>query len=71
VHDRDGSPGHALLVCDLPGGSRAYARTADPEMCSRAERVELVGETVVLESVRVDGALGPATVNRAALPARA
>jgi acetyl-CoA C-acetyltransferase len=70
VHDRAGAPGHALLVCDLPGGSRAYARTTDPEVCSRAEQTEFVGESVVLESIRVDGALGPATVNRASSAGR-
>src|SRR5262249_24415721 len=66
VHDRDGTPGHALLVCALPDGARAYARTDDPDLCAGAEQVELVGEEVVLESVRVDGPFGPATVNRAA-----
>jgi acetyl-CoA C-acetyltransferase len=71
VHGRDGAPSHALLVCSLPDGSRAYARTDDPDACARSERAELVGESVVLEPVRVDGALGPATVNRASLTGRA
>jgi acetyl-CoA C-acetyltransferase len=70
VHDRDGAPSHAVLVCDVPGGSRAYARTADPDVCARAERAEFVGEDVVLESVQVDGAFGPATVNQASLRGR-
>jgi acetyl-CoA C-acetyltransferase len=69
VHDRDGVPSHALLVCDLPDGSRAYARTEHAEVCARAERAEFVGEDVMLESVQVDGAFGPAIVNRATLPA--
>jgi hypothetical protein len=58
-------------VCDLPDGARAYARTSDPEVCERAERVEFVGAGVVLESVPVDGPFGPATVNRASLRDRA
>jgi acetyl-CoA C-acetyltransferase len=70
VHDRDGAPTHALLVCDLPDGSRAYARTLDPEVCERAEQVELIGADVVLESVRVDSAFGPATVNQASIRGR-
>src|SRR5262249_17988269 len=65
VHGRDGAPTHALLVCDLGGGSRAYARSSDPELCERAESEEFVGGRVLLESVEVDGAFGPATVNRA------
>jgi acetyl-CoA C-acetyltransferase len=64
VHGRDGAPTHALLVCDLGDGSRAYARSSDPELCERAETEEFVGRHVRLESVEVDGALGPATVNR-------
>jgi len=65
VHGRDGAPGHALLVCDVPDGSRVYARSDDPDLCERAERVELVGETVSLERVAVEGQYGPAIVNRA------
>jgi acetyl-CoA C-acetyltransferase len=65
VHDRDGGPARALLVCDLPGGARTYATLTDVDACRRAEEEELVGEAVLLRSVRVDGALGPGTVNRA------
>ena len=65
VHDRDGGPARALLVCDLPGGARTYATLTDVDACSRAEEEELVGEAVLLRSVRVDGDLGPGTVNRA------
>jgi acetyl-CoA C-acetyltransferase len=65
VHDRDGGPVRALLVCDLPGGARTYATLTDVDTCRRAEDEELVGEAVLLRSVRVDGAGGPSTVNRA------
>jgi acetyl-CoA C-acetyltransferase len=65
VHDRDGAPARALLVCDLPGGARTYAMLSDLDTCRRAEEHELVGEAVLLRSVRVDGAGGPSTVNRA------
>jgi acetyl-CoA C-acetyltransferase len=69
VHERDGEPGRALLVCDLPDGVRAYANLTDLDACRNAEREELVGTTVLLRSVRVDGVIGPATVNRASLEA--
>jgi acetyl-CoA C-acetyltransferase len=65
VHDRDGGPARALLVCDLPDGARTYANLTDLDECRRAEEEELVGERVLLQSARVDGAFGPGTVNRA------
>ena len=67
VHDRAGGATHALLVCDLTGGARTYATLTDLDECRRAEEEELVGESVLLRSVRVDGAFGPGTVNRAEL----
>ena len=65
VHERDGHAARGLLVCDLPDGGRTYALLTDPDACRRAEEQELVGAEVLLESVPVDGALGPSTVNRA------
>ena len=65
VHDRDGRAARALLVCDVPGGVRTYANVADLDLCARAETEEFVATEVFLESVPVDGALGPTTVNRA------
>jgi len=67
VHDRAGGATHALLVCDLAGGARTYATLTDLDECRRAEEEELVGESVLLRGVRVDGAFGPGTVNRAEL----
>jgi acetyl-CoA C-acetyltransferase len=67
VHDREGGPTRALLVCDLPGGARTYATLDDVDVCRRAEEEELVGVTVQLETVRVDGVFGPGTANRAAM----
>lgn len=67
VHDRDGGPTRALLVCDLPDGARTYATLLDLDACRRAEQDELVGAAVVLHAERVDGALGPTTVNRASV----
>ena len=64
VHERDGAPSRALLVCDLPDGGRTYATLTDLDACRHAEQEELVGATVALRSVAVDGALGPTTVNR-------
>jgi acetyl-CoA C-acetyltransferase len=70
VHDREGGPARALLVCDLPDGARTYANLTDLDECRRAEEEELVGARVLLRSARVDGAFGPGTVNRAELHGR-
>jgi acetyl-CoA C-acetyltransferase len=63
VHGGDGEPQWGLLVCDLPGNARTYARLDDPDACRRAELEELVGATVRLEPRRVAGPLGEANVN--------
>jgi acetyl-CoA C-acetyltransferase len=63
VHGRDGGPEWALLVCDAGGGTRAYARSNDPDLCARAEADELVGTRVRLAPTVVDGPAGPAHVN--------
>src|SRR5205823_4987359 len=55
VHDREGGPSRAVLVCDLPGGARTYATLTDVDVCKRAEQEELVGARVELETERVDG----------------
>jgi acetyl-CoA C-acetyltransferase len=65
VHDRDGGPQWALLVCDLPGGMRTYARIEDAGTCARAEREELVGATVSLQTATASGPMGEVRVNRA------
>lgn len=59
LHGRDGSPEWGALVCDLPDGTRCYARMEDPDALADAEREDLVGRTVTL--VTHDG------VNRATL----
>ena len=48
LHGRDGAPEWGLLVCDLPDGSRCYARLEDTDALVGAEREELVGRTVHL-----------------------
>jgi len=48
LHGRDGSPGSALLVCDLPNGGRCYAKLDGPEAWAEAEEQELIGRTVTL-----------------------
>jgi acetyl-CoA C-acetyltransferase len=63
VHGRDGGPEWALLVCDVPGGARTYARVEDHEVCGAAETDELVGTTVRLEPTEVDGPMGRVTRN--------
>jgi hypothetical protein len=65
VHDRDGDPASALLVCDLPGSARTYARLTDPDDCVRAESEELVGARVRLEPRSVAGPVGDVDVNYA------
>ena len=63
VHGRDGAPEWTLLVCDLPGGVRAYARTEDGDLCAAAERSELVGMRVRCAPVTRSGPMGEIRVN--------
>lgn len=46
VHDRTGDAVSALAVCDLPDGSRTYARSTDPQLLAEAEKQEWVGTQV-------------------------
>jgi acetyl-CoA C-acetyltransferase len=46
VHDRDGGPSWGVAVCDLPDGTRAYARMEGPDLLAHAEATELVGTAV-------------------------
>jgi acetyl-CoA C-acetyltransferase len=49
LHGRDGAPSSALLVCDLPDGSRCYAKLDGTDGAFEgAETVELIGRTVTL-----------------------
>ncbi|HEY2213843.1 MAG TPA: hypothetical protein VGH31_02215 [Acidimicrobiales bacterium] len=48
LHGRDGGPESALLICDLPGGGRCYAKLDGPEAWAEAEDQELIGRTVTL-----------------------
>ena len=57
VHDRSGAPEWGLAVCDLPDGSRAYARMESPDTLRVAEECEWVGTAIRLAS-------GPDRVNR-------
>jgi acetyl-CoA C-acetyltransferase len=51
LHGRDGEPTSALLVCDLPGGGRCYARLdGGADAFDEAESVELIGRRVELSS---------------------
>ncbi len=34
VHGADGTPSHAVAICELPGGHRCYARSADSDTIS-------------------------------------
>jgi acetyl-CoA C-acetyltransferase len=65
VHGREGGPEWALLVCDLPGGGRTYARNDDVDACAEAERAELIGSQVRLIPRIINGPMGEATVNHA------
>ena len=48
LHGRDGSPEWAALVCDLPDGTRCYARMEDAAALAESERDDLVGRPVNL-----------------------
>jgi acetyl-CoA C-acetyltransferase len=48
AHGRDGGAQSGLFICDLPDGSRVYARSEDAELLARAEVEELVGATLQL-----------------------
>jgi acetyl-CoA C-acetyltransferase len=63
VHERDGTPGWALLVCDVGDGARTYAKLTDVDACARAEHEELVGARVRLDPRSTTGPLGDAIVN--------
>jgi acetyl-CoA C-acetyltransferase len=65
VHGRDGAPEWALLVCDLPDGSRTYAQVRDPALGVDAESEELVGRRVHLSTATVTGPAGEQRVNQA------
>jgi acetyl-CoA C-acetyltransferase len=65
VHGRDGQPEWALLVCDLPDGSRTYAQVRDPALCLAAESSELVGTAVNIETRTLTGPAGEQRVNLA------
>ncbi len=46
LHGRSGEPESAVLVCDLPGGGRCYAKLDGG--FAQAEVDELIGRTVSL-----------------------
>jgi acetyl-CoA C-acetyltransferase len=48
AHDRGGAPEWGLAVCDLPDGTRAYARVEEPALLDAMEREEWVGARVEL-----------------------
>jgi acetyl-CoA C-acetyltransferase len=51
MHGRDGGPESALLVCDLPDGSRCYAKLDEAnDAFALAESQELIGQPVSLAS---------------------
>jgi acetyl-CoA C-acetyltransferase len=52
LHGRDGTPDSALLICDLSGGGRCYARlNGDGSSFEAAETDELIGRPVTLTPV--------------------
>lgn len=51
-HAGDGSPAEAVMVCELGGGARCYARADDPGLLEAMEAEEYVGRRVTL---RPDG----------------
>jgi acetyl-CoA C-acetyltransferase len=63
VHARSGDPAWGLVVCDLPDGTRAYAKAFDQGFLEAAEREELVGAGVRLVSSAAETPMGEARVN--------
>ena len=53
IHSRDGGPEWGLAVCDLPDGSRCYARVEGDDLLAEMESTEWVGTAV--EVVAGDG----------------
>ena len=50
VHARSGEPEWGLVICDVPGGARAYGRVEDPAWLADMEASEWVGASVKLQS---------------------
>ena len=50
VHARSGEPEWGLVVCDVPGGARAYGRVEDPAWLADMESSEWVGAAIRLQS---------------------
>ncbi len=48
VHGGDGGPEWGVAVCDLPDGTRTYAKMAETDLLVSAEAEELVGRTLTL-----------------------
>lgn len=61
MHGRDGSPAWGLAICDLPAGTRCYAKILDPELLADLEVEEWVGRSIHLVSGDHEGL--PAHVN--------
>jgi acetyl-CoA C-acetyltransferase len=63
VHGRDGAPEWGVVVCDLPDGTRAYAKMLDAGLLDAAEHTELVGQTMHLTPTELAGPMGAVTAN--------
>ena len=50
VHGREGGPEWGVAVCDLPDGTRTYAKMIDAGLLESAETDELVGRTLTLST---------------------
>jgi acetyl-CoA C-acetyltransferase len=50
IHGRDGAPETGVAVCELPDGTRTYAKLDDPGLLNHVEAVEWVGTKVELAS---------------------
>lgn len=46
IYDRNDQATHGAAICDLPDGSRTYARMSQPDLLLEAESTELVGRKV-------------------------
>ncbi len=50
VHGREGGPESGVAVCDLPDGTRTYAKMIDAGLLESAETDELVGRALTLST---------------------
>ncbi len=62
VHGRDGSPQHAVLICDVGAAQRCYGWTADQDVLKELECSELIGRPVRLSREPATATMAPKNI---------